>query len=425
MRIVRFCSLLLAGTSSVFGASNVAVYELSTKPERADEAAKTVFMKTALLYLADKFGLGDYYNLGSESEPIKFIEAHRKTESTKPALLILMKGVDTPSAILGDRTPSFKIDMKRHNSSRCFMKSLFEIFPEQFAKASNTSHIYHLTEEIKYVLTGENQLSGHKQDDLSHDFKDFHHKLPQKWSFMVDSISSKQNVIKELDYSLQLVNDKFYISELMQLLKFSSKYTNLNEELKILIPAFVVANLDSLFSLGSKVGYGARTYKVAKAALVGSIETLRNTFDITVVAFGPEHKQTGDLKDINKRSKALNELFSDFSKRESTPDSNCFSDESKCQTSTDNCNEHGACTEVRSMCWQCLCSPSYNKITSRTTKWAGYDCSKKDIAAQSQLLLWTSVALLVTLVGSVKLLLNIGNDSLPGVLEAATSRKSV
>lgn len=417
MKLVPFCSLLLAGTSVAYGANNAAVYELSGEGSISAESIQLVSMNSAILYLADKFGLGEYYTVGEKPETVETIDSLHKEQSSKPSLLVMLKGVDVPSSLVADINPSFEIQLAKRKSAKHLVKNLFKVFPKQFAKSVNASGVSHLTGEIKYVLKDDSKLT--------QDFKHFHHELPKRWNSIVDTFNSKQDAFANLDSSLQLVNDKLYINELMQLLKLSPKSTEYNEDQAVLTSSsFVVANMDSLYSLGSKLGYDARTYQVAKASLIDSIVALQAVFDVTIVALGPEHKHACHKEQLSKRSKELNQVFSEYSKRSTSSASTCFSDESECETATNSCNNHGACTNVGSKCWQCLCSPSVDKKTSKTTKWAGYDCSKKDIASQTQLLLWTSIGLLVTLVGSIKLLFSIGGDSLPGVLEAATLKKS-
>lgn len=388
---------------------HAAVYELA---ELSQDSKQQISVNSALLYLADKYGLGEYYNIGEKDDAIEFIDSMHREPAQNPSLLVIMKGVESPSSMWDNHSPSFEIELNKHKSSRRFIKTLFKDFPKQFAKSVNVSHVSRLSDEIKYV-------SNDHPENLKQDFKLFRRELPQRWSSVVDSFNSKQNIFANLDSSLQLVNDKLYISELMQLVTLAKQ----NPKVEAL-PAFAVANLDSLFSLGSKLGYDARTYKVAKAALLDSIESLKNVFDITLVVLSPSHKHACDRERMSKRSQELDELFSDFARRESTSAGSCFADEDECQAATDNCNQHGKCSKVRAQCWQCLCSATHDKKTSKTTKWTGYNCSKKDIAAQTQLLLWTSIGLLVTLVGGIKLLFNIGNDSLPGVLEAATLKKA-
>ncbi|WPK22838.1 hypothetical protein PUMCH_000055 [Australozyma saopauloensis] len=420
MKLASLCSLVLASALAVC-ASNVAVYEFSGERIIEKKDVQKVSVNTALLYLADKFGLDENYSLGGKDETLEFIDSvHRlDADEEKPSLLVILKGVDSPSNLIKDHEASFEVRVDKRKSVKHLTKALFKDFPKQYARLVNASHVAHLTEEIKYV-------SGSGSAELTHDFKLFHRELPQKWSNIVESFNSKQNVMENLDSSLQLVNDKLYISELMQLIKFSSKQHNdaSVETDDADAPAFVVANLDSLFSLGSKLGYDARTYKVAKAALVDCITALQSSFDVTIVALGPEHKHACNKGHMSKRSQELSELFSNFAKRETSSSGACFADENECGASTHNCNSHGKCSKVGAKCWQCVCSPTFDKKTSKTTKWTGYDCAKKDIAAQAQLLLWTSIALLVTLVGGIKLLFNIGNDSLPGVLEAATLKKA-
>ena len=49
----------------------------------------------------------------------------------------------------------------------------------------------------------------------------------------------------------------------------------------------------------------------------------------------------------------------------------------------------------------------------------------KDVSVEANLFLWTSIALVVILVGGIQLMFGIGNDPLPGVLDAATIPKRV
>ena len=50
---------------------------------------------------------------------------------------------------------------------------------------------------------------------------------------------------------------------------------------------------------------------------------------------------------------------------------------------------------------------------------------QKDVSVEANLFLWTSIALVVILVGGIQLMFGIGNDPLPGVLDAATIPKRV
>ncbi|GEQ68691.1 hypothetical protein JCM33374_g2359 [Metschnikowia sp. JCM 33374] len=410
MKIASLSSAVLLGASVVCASSNIAVYEF---PGKTSDVVPSVSVKNSLLYLADKFGAGEYYSIGHKDKAVDFIDLVHERESERPGLLVILKGIDAPEHLHKDLAPSFHIDAgKKDKSAQTLVKSLFKRLPKQVAEAHNASGVSHLTEEIKFVSSDKTE-----GDMLTRQFKFFNHELPQAWNDLVkhsgaENDPNAQQVLGGVSSGLKLVNDKLYINEIMQMVKFASSEKQANE--------FVVANLDSLHSIGSRIGYNSKTYTVAKGALVESILALQSKFDITLVAIGTDHKIASDSHQLSKRNNELDDVFATFGKRGTVAAKSCYADEESCQISTNGCSGHGSCTKVKAKCWQCLCSATQDKKTSKTTKWAGYDCSKKDIAAQAHLLLWTSVALLATLVGGIKLLYGVGSDALPGVLQAAT-----
>ncbi|OBA20952.1 hypothetical protein METBIDRAFT_42229 [Metschnikowia bicuspidata var. bicuspidata NRRL YB-4993] len=409
MKIASFSSAVLLAASAVSAASNIAVYEF---PGKHNAEVPRVSLKSSLLYLADKFGAGEYYSIGHKDKAVEFLDLVHGKEAGKPDLLVILKGVDTPERILDDWAPTFEIETGTNKKvAPGLVKVLFKKLPKQVAGAQSALRVSHLTEELKYVSSG---FAG--GDDMPQQFKHFNLELPQAWAKLVrhsaDEAENTQHVMGALSSGLKLVNDKLYINEIMQMVKLGSSENHTD--------AFAVANLDSLLSIGHRIGYNSRTYNVAKGALLQSIVALDSKFDITLVAVGPDHKIASDHLQLLKRASELDGVFSTFSKRGTSGANSCFANEAECDASTKSCSGHGSCTNVQEGCWQCLCSATQDKKTSKTTKWAGYDCSKKDIAAQAHLLLWTSVVLLATLVGGVKLLFGVGSDALPGVLQAAT-----
>ncbi|CAI5760320.1 unnamed protein product [Candida verbasci] len=113
------------------------------------------------------------------------------------------------------------------------------------------------------------------------------------------------------------------------------------------------------------------------------------------------------------------------SKRSTSLKSFQFESKESCESNTNNCNSHGACSETKGA-WQCVCKSTYNEDAKKTTHWVGPTCAKIDVSTEANLFLWTSIFLLVLLVGGIKVLVSIGNDPLPGVLDAATiSKKSI
>lgn len=396
--------------------SNIAVYEFPG-PQNAEAGA--VSLKSSLLYLADKFGAGEYYLIGAKDAAVDFIDRVHERESGKPDLLVVLKGVDTPEHLYKDWSPSFQIDVaKKEKLAQGLVKALFRRLPKQVAEAHG-ANVAHLTDEIKYV-----SLEDAKHDDLPLQFQHFNRELPQAWASLVQESGAAGNDVEQQNHNqpqhvmapqasgLKLVNDKLYINEIMQMVKFASAQNHTSE--------FVAANLDSLHSIGLRIGYTSRTYAVAKGALLDSIAALSANFDVTIVAVGTDHKIASDASRLLKRTSELDSVFATFGKRGAVAAKACFADQDSCLAATNGCSGHGSCTKVQPKCWQCVCSATHDKKSTKTTRWAGYDCSKKDIAAQAHLLLWTSVALLATLVAGIKLLFGVGSDALPGVLQAAT-----
>lgn len=95
-----------------------------------------------------------------------------------------------------------------------------------------------------------------------------------------------------------------------------------------------------------------------------------------------------------------------------------YSSQDKCQQLTNSCHGHGECVQQAPDSWACACKPTKSEA-GLTTYWGGSACEKKDVSAEFQLLLWTSVALIVTAGASVGLLYSMDSDPLPGILTIA------
>lgn len=90
-----------------------------------------------------------------------------------------------------------------------------------------------------------------------------------------------------------------------------------------------------------------------------------------------------------------------------------FESESQCVKTTHNCSSHGTCIKGGSG-WACACTPT--KHHGYTSYWGGSACEKRDVSWQFNLLLWTTVGILVAAGGSVGLLFSIDSEELPGIL---------
>lgn len=417
MKLSQLGSIFLLGAASVSASAsgNAAVFELNDQPAHDAIVASVHDSK---VYFADKFGVGEYYSIGHSQKSVKLLQKLHSADSGKPSVVFIVKGVENPSSFFSAANSgsgaastaasdklAFEIGLLKEKHVRHLVHELFEELPGHYAKVHN-SLVTSVTREIQMVATQSTESKA-----IKHVFKRLQDDLPRHWNNLL--AGNSQSTVDLLDSGLNVLNDKLFISEILQVAKIADQSEGL-----------LVVNLDSLLSLGTKIGFQSSTYQLAQRTLARSIQAMSDKFDVTVVALGPKHKTAGCGSRMQKRSDELADVFSVFSKRGAVAAKACFADEDACTSATNNCSGHGSCTKFQSKCWQCACKPTFDKKLSKTTKWAGSDCSKKDIAAQANLLLWTSVALLLTLVGGVKLLYSIDSESLPGVLEAATVKRS-
>ncbi|CCG24955.1 membrane-localized protein [Candida orthopsilosis Co 90-125] len=226
-------------------------------------------------------------------------------------------------------------------------------------------------------------------------FKYFGEQRNRIWQNHQDNL--KQQII---NYSP--TNDGMFSYELASLvhLRDFARDVRLHNDAKFII------QMSSFASIKNKIGANSTTYKHAVGSLENILESLNVYFDILVVE-SPNYTPKDRLqKKSQVRSAASAPAFGYASKQ-------------ACEVATDKCSAHGECKENKDQ-WSCVCEPSFNKTTSKTTTWVGYDCGKKDVSVPANLFLWTTIALVLSLVGGIKLLASVGSDPLPGVLDAAT-----
>ncbi|GMM38743.1 hypothetical protein DASC09_060820 [Saccharomycopsis crataegensis] len=100
-----------------------------------------------------------------------------------------------------------------------------------------------------------------------------------------------------------------------------------------------------------------------------------------------------------------------------------FASEEECISYTNNCNTHGACSKNSlTTKWSCICSPSFNKTSKSTTHWGGSSCEKIDVSAEFNLLFWSCLVMIITVIGSIGLIFKMDSEPLPGILSAATNQ---
>ncbi|CUM63034.1 uncharacterized protein PRCAT00000596001 [Priceomyces carsonii] len=398
----------------------ISVFQLDARDR---SPIKIVEENAAVAYLGDTFDISDFYSLGKGSDSIvNFIDEQKDLieggSSEKPKMIVLVNGAEEPETFIENRIPSFKVQGKAGSLTH----GIFSKFPRQFmALRSKDYNLDALTDEMKLLY-----LKGENSDKLIRHFHFFNENLISIWkNFKSNVIGSFKGTADEeivvsrgskLDMStLNVINDRLFINELSQLVHLNQEEAKKGN--------LIFFNSNSLLSIHRMIGSESSTYKFARKVLSNFLIKLQDKYEIIVVSI-PVGTAQPYHSNISKRNKELADLFkiSDYSKRSVTSNS-CFGSEEACQASTSNCNSHGVCSKVKAKCWTCLCSPTFNKTTSKTTKWSGTDCSKKDISVEANLFLWSLLALAIFFVGGIKLLIDVGNEPLPGVLDAATSSK--
>lgn len=116
----------------------------------------------------------------------------------------------------------------------------------------------------------------------------------------------------------------------------------------------------------------------------------------------------------------------------------CYASYNSCVTATGNCSAHGTCEntlagrdddgnrlpakEGQPVCFSCQCKGTRSKLGS-VTRWAGGRCDKTDYSVPFALFAGFTIVMLFIITGAVKLVYNIGEEPLPGVLGAGVSKK--
>lgn len=423
--VTAIASLAIAGTTLAQSIEEAAVFQLSSHIN-IDEVVPIGSNDDGLLYLADKFEVSDFYDLSEES--IKFLSSvyqreeqeEGKKSKAKAKVIALINGVSNPSEFFSkhELKPIFKLSNNDEENLK-LIETIYQKFPRQFSTLNDDEvELNKLTQEMKFI-TSSGSKEGSKEGELIQHFKFFNAKLNKIWKSFKSQFTHQQ--VMDSSYvnpaTLRLINDKLFINELSQLVHLSEiNLSNAKDQ--------IFLNFDSLLSLGNKIGTDASTFQFSSHVLSDYLIKLSKEYDVTVLAIPMTRTNVlVNQRKLNKRSREIESIFATREGASSDSASSFFASEEECQVATDNCNSHGVCSKVSSKSWTCLCSPTFDKKKGKTTTWTGFDCSKKDISSQANLLLWTSLSLIVLIFGGINLLYSIGLDPLPGVLDAATSVK--
>ncbi|KAK6464323.1 hypothetical protein DFJ63DRAFT_333894 [Scheffersomyces coipomensis] len=425
-----------SATASTSKKVGLTVYELGSSSSSSSSSSAPVFNQhESLLYLVDKFDISDHFKLGDlhkNEELIKFIDNQHSSDQsqTKPNLMVLVRGSELNEEFITDLIPTFEISGSFKDSYHLIFNKLPKLL-KKFTHHQHKQHKHHdkhhdqdskvieLTNEIKLV-------SANPEDKASliNHFKFFNDQLIQIWkSFSRGGNNDNGNQIilnSKRNNQLNLINDKMFINELSQLIHLN--------EVKVDDKDILFVELNSLISISKKIGQDSQTFKFSGKILKDYLKILSTKFNVSIFVPSVSSNYKDSTKfnqNLYKRNYELNKLFSIQKKRESGSGQVFYASEEACEVNTNNCSGHGKCTQnsKSSNNWLCSCSSTFNKEAQKTTVWTGYNCGKQDISAQANLFLWSSVALLAVLIGGIQLLISVGNEPLPGVLDAVAAPK--
>lgn len=441
---MKFNTFSVASTivlaSSVCAIENAAVYrfnpnnELNCNDDNNDKTILTISQNDAELNLAYNFGISRYYNIENVDNLDNIMLSNNEKVRISNKLLLVINGVEQPSKFLQDFNidPDYNIEIKDDRSSLNF-KTFLKNVPHKLSELKKYLGFKKetLSNEITLLTPNNDKKSLYlKQVWNKYFHNDETNKIEKIWSNLKNSISSTNNnqgsesILKIDKRSINHIVDESFINELTQLEFFlNEKFQDYkNEENES-----IIITIDSLISIFKKTGI-TQTYEtcldIISNILVEKLQNLENV-DTTVIVLPIdqlfvtlksndfEKKQKYQLQQQTLRKRENNNVFTN--KRDS---SSCYSNQLACIESTDSCSGHGTCSLVGS-CWKCLCSPTKDS-NDRTSYWTGSSCEKQDYSSQFNLLFWTTIILLLSVVSGIKLMYQSGNEELPGVLLAAT-----
>lgn len=359
---------------------HAAVFELNAK---SSDRILTVLATDGLMYLADSLDISDQYDIGDHASvgDLLRMRAPLRQKNDKPHFVAVVHGMEWKQD-----EPSFNID----DSDGTFEQSVWR----QLARKSGDK-LVELTLDMK-VSSGANGSA------LVQHFRLFDDRLVGLWQHY----TAKRQAVMD---GLHGITERLYNNELAQLIHLDE--TDADSQTTVFM------RLVSMLALGRKIGSDSSSFRAAQAAISEKLQELSSKYNVVVVTI-PDHEQYHDAhQHMQKRSAELETVF-----KRKTSLGSCFKTKDACEAGTEKCSGHGSCAETGKDCWSCACQPS--KKDGKTTVWVGYDCGKKDVSAQAHILLWTSLGLLVSIFAGIKLLAGVGSESLPGVLDAATLKKS-
>jgi hypothetical protein len=376
----------------------------------------------ATLNLAYNFGISRYYNVEDvENLENIMLSNDQNIEQESKKLILIINGVEQPTTFFQDfdLNPSFNIEIKDDRQSSQFKSFLKDVPNKLFSlKKSFGFKLNKLSNEITLLTNSSKKSLYLKKLWEKHFHEEETSKVEKFWNNLKNSVNieEKESVLRINKRSINHINDESFINELTQLEFFlNDELTNNLENDNIII------NLDSLISIFKKTGI-TQTYetcsKIISKVLIEKVNKFSN-IDTTIILL-PIDQSLITLKSNEKfiKRQLISKRSNELTLKRSSSNDVCYSNQLSCLESTDSCSDHGICSKIGS-CWKCVCSATKDN-NDRTSYWTGNSCEKQDYSTQFNLLFWTTIVLIFSIVSGVKLMYKCGEQELPGVLLAAT-----
>lgn len=337
--------------------------------------------------LADDADMGFQYTITDnvELDKISYGKCVGQQPSSKKEIIVVVNGVESPVNVFQARQkPLYVIDF---DSSRANINK-FQTFIKELSSNGEklSSEVTLMTEtnisKLKSIWSKYFNLNKSNVERMWEDLK---------------SAFGDESVLKISKRSLNTPSINEFLNEMTQLDYFFKQD----------VQGKVIVTLDSPMKLYKN---SKDTYETAMESLTELLNKNMNSddVDLTVIVL-PISEQTVKQSPMSKRDLEFSRSLS--------ASAGCFKSQAACIDSTNSCSSHGLCSNLNG-CWQCVCSSTFAK--EQTTYWTGGSCEKVDYSSQFNLLFWTSLIIIFTMVGGIKLMYKAGEEPMPGVLLAAT-----
>ncbi|KAF8973020.1 hypothetical protein BDZ97DRAFT_1912616 [Flammula alnicola] len=188
-------------------------------------------------------------------------------------------------------------------------------------------------------------------------------------------------------------------------------------------PSFAAIELSKLHEIGKIYGHSSEEYIQVAENLRAFLENILqdDSFTLAILTFATPSSASLVKRDAPQESQIP--LPAPPPQQPIGSVSTCFTSLDACNNGTSSCSGRGQCAEASKAgrtCFVCTCGVTKTGEGKKvkTTYWAGESCERKDVSGPFVLLSGTVIVIILLIVGSVSLLYDVGDQSLPSTLLA-------